>query len=63
MRKEAVRREPYALPYVPDHFKAQKMCEKAIEEDPWQLYSVPDRFKTKRMLKMNQKPYNIYRSF
>ena len=34
MRKEAVRREPYALPYVPDHFKAQKMCEKAIEEDP-----------------------------
>ena len=34
MCKEAVRREPYALGHVPDHFKTQKICEKAVEEDP-----------------------------
>ena len=43
-----MRREPYALGYIPDHLKAQEMCGKAIEEDPWRLNAVSDCFKNKR---------------
>ena len=42
-------REPYALGYVPDNFKTQKMRKKATEEDPWQLHTTPDRFKNQEM--------------
>ena len=49
MCNEAVRRKPYTLRYVSDHFITQEMCSKAVEEDPWLLWCVPDPFKTQEM--------------
>ena len=49
MWNEVVRREPYALLYVPDHFKTRKMCDKAVEIDPFILWYVLDHFKTKKI--------------
>ena len=37
MCNEAIKKEPWMLEDVPDHFKTQKMCEKAVEKShtPW----------------------------
>ena len=43
MCHEAVRREPYALELIPDHFKTQEMCDTALKEDPYMLNDVPGR--------------------
>ena len=43
MCHEAVRREPYALEPIPDHFKTQEMCDTALKEDPYMLNDVPGR--------------------
>ena len=44
-----VPRNPYALDYVPDQYKTQKMCDKAVRMDPDALEGVPNRFKTQEM--------------
>ena len=46
MRKEAVRRKPYILWRIPDHYKTHEMCEIAVEKDPWALDYVPNHLKT-----------------
>ena len=59
MCDEAVRRKPYTLRYVPDHFsdrfKTEEMCNKAVRRKPYSLRYVhgscllryvPDHLKT-----------------
>ena len=49
MCNEAVRREPYTLWHVPDHFRTQKMCNEAIKEDQYTLKFLPDPLRTQKM--------------
>ena len=44
-----VKKGPCLLHYVPDHFKAQKMCEKVVEKKPYLLHYGPEHFKTSEM--------------
>ena len=44
MCNDVVRREPYALEFIPDRFKVQEMCNKAVEVNPCILWHVPDHF-------------------
>ena len=39
----------YALRYVPDHLKAQEMCNQAVSNNPAVFFLVPDCFKTQDM--------------
>ena len=48
MCERAVEDEPETLEFVPDHFKAQEICDKAVEEDP----CVPDWFVTHQQVKI-----------
>ena len=41
-----MRREPYTLEFVPDHFKTQEMCHIAVETDTYTLEFVPEHLKT-----------------
>ena len=50
MCNEVVRREPYTLRFIPDHFKAKEMCDKAIKEDPSSFQFVPDWFVTQEQI-------------
>ena len=36
--------EPHFLPFVPDRFKTQEMCDKAVCKYPWLLEFAPDWF-------------------
>ena len=38
--------------YVPDHLKAQGMCDKAVRNNPSYLEYVPDWFVTQQQLKL-----------
>ena len=49
MCNEVVHIEPYALEFIPDHFKTQKMCNEAVEAGPCNLKFVPDHVKTQEM--------------
>ena len=49
MCSEEVRRKPYTLDYVPDHFKTQEMCNKAVPNYQAVLFLVPDHFKTQEI--------------
>ena len=40
------------LRYVPDHLKAQEMCDKAVMEDRYSLECVPDWFVTQQQIKL-----------
>ena len=46
---KVVEKGPSPLHYVPDHFKAQKMCEKVVEKKPYLLHYDPVHFKTREM--------------
>ena len=46
MCEKAVKKEPWPLKYVPNHFKTQRMCEKAFEDKLGTLEHVPDHLKT-----------------
>ena len=46
---KTVKKDPWSLAEVPDHFKTQEMCNKAVEKDSCLLSEVPDRFKTEQM--------------
>ena len=49
MCNETVRREPYAIDCVPDHFKMQEMCNEAMYDNQAVFFLIPDRFKTQEM--------------
>ena len=40
------------LRYVPDHLKAQEMCDKAVMEDRYSLECVPDWFVTQQQIEL-----------
>ena len=46
---KTVKKDPWSLAEVPDHFKTQEMCNKAVEKDSCLLSEVPDHFKTEQM--------------
>ena len=48
MCKEAVKKNPYALEYVPGHLKTQEMY-KGVRFRPWLIGNIPDHFKTQEM--------------
>ena len=52
MRERVVKDEPETLEFVPDHFKAQEMCDKEVEEDPCVLGFVSDWFATHQQVKI-----------
>ena len=35
--------------HIPNHFKAQGMCESAVEDNLWSLVHVPDQYKTQEI--------------
>ena len=41
--------DPWALGFVPDHYKTQEMCIRGVEVDPSFLQYVPDMFVTQEM--------------
>ena len=43
---DAVRRDPYALEFVPDDFKTEDICNDAVRREAYMLKYVPDHFKT-----------------
>ena len=45
MCKKAVRREPYTLPYIPDHLITQEICEEVMCTMPVVFFLISDRFK------------------
>ena len=49
MFNEAVRNNPWALRFIPDHFKTEDMRIKAFEADPWLLKDVPDDSKAQKV--------------
>ena len=49
MCNEAVRREPEALEYVPDHLITKEMCNEAVRREPETIDYVPDHFITQEM--------------
>ena len=49
MCNEAMRIEPYSLPFVPDCFKTQEICNKAIDIDSFVLWHILDNLKTQVM--------------
>ena len=42
MRDKELKKDPWSLVYIPDHFKTEEMCNKAVEEYPLLLIKVPD---------------------
>ena len=46
---KALARDPYMLKFIPDHLKAQEVCEGAVEKDSWVLKFVSDHLKTQEM--------------
>ena len=44
---DAVRRDPYYLPFIPDNLKTQVMCEKVVKDNLWNVEYVPEHLKTK----------------
>ena len=40
---------PWALRFIPNRFKTQRMCKKAVKVCPWQLKYAPDHFETQKM--------------
>ena len=52
MCKEAVRREPWSLEYVPDQYKTQEMCGKPVEKDLCLLEYALDWFVTHQKIKI-----------
>ena len=49
MFERAVKREPYALEYVPDEYKTHEICERAVGKSTCQLGFVPDWFGKPKM--------------
>ena len=50
MCNKAINEDPgWCLPFVPEKFKTQDMCDKAVDEDPFCLEYVHDRFKSQEM--------------
>ena len=49
MFERAVKREPYALEYVPDEYKTHEICERAVGKSTCQLGFVPDWFGKRKM--------------
>ena len=49
MWNRTVQSDPWALRYVPDQYKSQKMCNEAVQSDLWLLEYVPDQFVTQEM--------------
>ena len=52
MCSSVMRIEQCSLPYVPDHFRTQKMCDKAVKDDPSFLQFVSDWLVTQQQLKI-----------
>ena len=52
MCEKAVRKGPWQLYHVSDHFKTQKICEKAVKKYLCLLKYVPDWFVTQKQLKI-----------
>ena len=44
---KAIDVDPYFLELIPDHFKAQEICDKAVKEDSFSLQYFPDSFVTR----------------
>ena len=51
MCKKDVEIDPWQLYHVPDHFKAQDMCDDAVKGDPSSFQYVPGWFITQQQLK------------
>ena len=49
--KKSIEQVPWALEYVPVHFKTKEMCEKVVEAHLSLLKYVPDNLKTQGMYK------------
>ena len=47
--KKLLKKNPYRLEDISDHFKTQGMCEKAVEKVSRMLEYVPDHLKTQTM--------------
>ena len=51
----SVEDDPLSLAYVPDHFKAERMCKRVVKHEPETLEYVPDDFKSKRICEWDVK--------
>ena len=56
----AVMEDRYALEFVPDYRKSEKMCDKVVWEHPSSLQYVPDLFVTQEQVKSWHDNDNFY---
>ena len=52
MCNKAVEKYPWALRFVPDHFKTQEKCDDAVRKRLRMLEYVPDWFVTQQQIKI-----------
>ena len=54
MRNKAVENYPYALEFVPECYKTQKLCDKAVSTYPSTIKFVPECFMTQKKCVIKQ---------
>ena len=59
-KKQTVDNYANALEYVPDSYKAQKMCYKAVDSNPSAIEFVPECFKTQEMCRKAVNSHSFY---
>jgi len=49
---EIVKKDGYALKYVPKKYRTEELCKIAVNQNGWVLYYVPEKYKTEEICKI-----------